>query len=155
MTAIETEPVDVATRVDAIEMVDTWYEDDPGVRVRFGPAFDAATGASASSTMLLEVPTGHRTPWHTHSAEEVVYVLEGTAEAGIGERRVRLEAGGLALIPSGEPHGLENVGEGPLRFLGFFASAAMVHVFDAPLQPFGTQFFATPNPEQLPVPVVS
>jgi hypothetical protein len=31
----------------------------------------------------------------------------------------------------------------------------MVHVFDAPLQPFGTRFFATPNPEQLPVPARS
>jgi quercetin dioxygenase-like cupin family protein len=155
MTALETDAVRVTAQIDDIEMVETWYDDDPAVRVRFGPAFDAATGAAASSTLLLEVPAGHRTPWHTHSAEEVVYIVEGTAEAGIGDRRVRIEAGGLALIPSGEPHGLENVGEGPLRFLGFFASAAMVHVFDAPLQPFGTQFFTTPMPEQLPVPAVS
>lgn len=155
MTALETEPLRLTAHVDGVETVEGWYDDDPSVRVRFGPAFDAATGAAASSTFLLEVPPGHRTPWHTHSAEEVVYVLEGMAEAGIGARRVRIEAGGLALIPSGEPHGLENVGEGPLRFLGFFASAAMVHVFDAPLQPFGTQFLTTPIPDQLPVPAVS
>lgn len=70
------------------------------VRVRFGAAFDAATGAAASSTLYLEVPGRHRTPWHTHSAEEVVYVIEGIAEAGIGQRKLRVEAGGLVLIPS-------------------------------------------------------
>jgi quercetin dioxygenase-like cupin family protein len=153
METLETEHLRLAARLDEIETVEGWYEDDPSVRVRFGAAFDAATGASSSSTLYLEVPAGHRTPWHTHSAEEVVYVLEGTAEAGIGSRTLRVEAGGLVLIPSGEPHGLENVGEAPLRFLAFFSSAAMVHVFDGSLQPFGTPFLPTPNPEQLPVPV--
>jgi quercetin dioxygenase-like cupin family protein len=152
MTTLESDQLRLAVRLEDVETVESWYEDDPSVRVHFGAAFDAATAAAASSTLYLEVPARHRTPWHTHSSEEVVYVLEGTAEAGIGQRKVPVEAGGLVLIPSGEPHGLENVGEGPLRFLAFFSSAAMVHMFDAPLQPFGTRFLATPNPEQLSVP---
>src|SRR5215216_6667617 len=121
MTTLESEHFRLAARLEEIELVEGWYEDDPSVRVRFGAAFDAATGAAASSTLYLEVPAGHRTPWHTHSAEEVVYVIEGTAEAGIGQQKLRVGAGGLVLIPSGEPHGLENVGEGPLRFLAFFS----------------------------------
>jgi quercetin dioxygenase-like cupin family protein len=152
MTTLENEQLRLEARLEDIETLESWYEVDPSVRVRFGIAFDAGTGAAASSTLCFEVPVGHRTPWHTHSAEEVVYVIDGTAEAGIGERKLRVEAGGLVLIPSGEPHGLENVGEEPLRFLGFFSSAAMVHVCDAPLQPFATPFITTPNPEQLPVP---
>ena len=143
------------TAIGELELVECWYDDDPTTRVRFGAALDAASGASACSTFLLEVPAAHRTPWHTHSAEEVVFVLEGDAEAGIGDERLALGPGDLALIPPHVPHGLENVGEEPLRFLGFFASAAMVHVFDQPMQPFGTPVLVTPPPDQLPIPVRS
>ena len=139
--------------IDELELVESWYDDDPTTRVKFGAAFDAASGASASSTFYLEVPAGHRTPWHTHSAEEVLFVLDGYAEAGIADERLALGPGDVALIPPHVPHGLENVGDEPLRFLGFFASAAMVHVFDQPMQPFGTSVLVTPPPDQLPVPL--
>ena len=139
--------------LDELELVEGWYEDDPATRVRFGAAFDASTGAAASSTEYIEVPAGHRTPWHTHSAEEVVFVVKGRAEAGIGEERIQVSAGDMALIPAHVPHGLENVGDEPLGFLGFFAAAGMVNVFDRALQPLGSAVFVTPPPEQLPVPV--
>jgi quercetin dioxygenase-like cupin family protein len=138
-------------RIDELELVEGWYDDDPSTRVRFGSAFDASTGAAASSTFYLEVPAGHRTPWHTHSAEEVVYVVKGQAQAGIADERVDLSAGDVALIPAHVPHGLENTGDEPLGFIAFFAAAAMVHVFDQTLQPFGG-VFVTPPPELLPIP---
>jgi quercetin dioxygenase-like cupin family protein len=138
--------------IDELELVESWYDGDPTMRVRFGAAFDAAAGATASSLLYLEVPAGRRTPWHTHSAEEVVFVLRGQAEAGIGDERLELAAGDAALVPAHVPHGLENVGDEPLCFLGFFASAAMVHAFDQLLQPFGTAVLVTPPPEQLPIP---
>lgn len=151
MTTVETAHLRLDAQLDEIESVEGWYEDDPSIQVCFGAVFDAATGAAASSTYYLEVPPGHRTPWHTHSAEEILYVIEGTAEATVGNRTLSVEPGRLMLIPSGEPHGLENVGEGPLRFLAFFSSAAMVQVFDAPMQPMGTEFLTTPDAEELPV----
>lgn len=152
MTTATEDRLRLAARLDEIETVESWCDEDPDMRVRFGAAFDAATRAAASTTLYLEVPEGHRSPWHTHTAEEVVYIIEGSARVGIGERTLPAEAGDVALIPSGEPHGLENVGEGPLRFLAFFASAAMTHVFAERLQPFDTRVFVTPLPEQLPVP---
>jgi quercetin dioxygenase-like cupin family protein len=145
-------PTKLATSVEDVELLEAWYDDDADVRVRFGSAFDASTGAAASSVFYFEIPVGHRAPWHTHSAEEIVFVLEGTAEAGIGEQRLRLEASGIALIPAHVPHGLDNVGAEPLRFLGFFASAGMVNVCDRALQPFGDHVLVTPPAEQLPVP---
>jgi quercetin dioxygenase-like cupin family protein len=148
--AVTTSPLKAS--IDELELVEGWYDDDPATRVRFGSAFDGSTGAAASSTFYLEVPPGHRTPWHTHSAEEVVFIVKGRAEAGIGEERVALDAGDVALIPAHVPHGLENVGEEPMGFVGFFAAAAMVHVFDRPLEPFGS-IFVTPPPDKLPVPV--
>jgi quercetin dioxygenase-like cupin family protein len=143
----------VKTSIGKLELVESWYEADPSVRVRFGPAFDASSGAASSSTLYLEVPVGHHTPWHTHSAEEVVFIVTGRAEAGVGEERVELVAGDVALIPAHVPHALENVSDETLGFIGFFAAAAMVHVFDQPLQPFGTTALVTPPLEQLRVPL--
>jgi quercetin dioxygenase-like cupin family protein len=140
----------LATSVDELELVEAWYEEDPSVRVRFALALDASTGAGSSSLVYLEVPPGQRTPWHTHTAEEVVYVIEGRAEAGIGDERVQLEQGGVALVPSNAPHGVWNVGEGTLRFLAFFSAAAMLHTFDQPLMPLASRVFVTPNPEEFP-----
>ena len=136
--------------IGELELLDTWYDEDSTMRVRIGDAIDAASGAQASSLLYLEVPAGHRAPWHTHTAEEIVYVLSGRAEARIGEERVVLEAGDAALIPAHAPHGLENVGDQPLRFLGFFASAAMVHVFDDVLQPIGTSIIVSPPTDRMP-----
>jgi oxalate decarboxylase/phosphoglucose isomerase-like protein (cupin superfamily) len=41
-----------------------------------------------------------------------------------------LEAGDVALVPTNVPHDVRNIGEGPLRVFGFFAGAAVVHVFE-------------------------
>jgi quercetin dioxygenase-like cupin family protein len=139
--------------IDDLALVDAWCDEDPTMRVRFGAAFDASTGAVASTTEYIEVPAGHRTPWHTHSVEEVVYVVKGRAEAGVGQERVVLAAGDMALIPAHVPHGLESVGDEPLEFIGFFAAAGMVNVFDRARQPFGSTVFVTPPPQLLPVPV--
>lgn len=44
---------------------------------------------------------------HSHEGEDKVYfVLEGSVEAILGERREKLAPGGLAVAPAGEPHGV-------------------------------------------------
>ena len=141
----------LAKTVDELELVEAWYDDDPTVRVRFGLGLDASAGAGSSSLVYLEVSPGHRTPWHTHSAEELVYVIEGRAEARVDDERIQLEAGGMALVPPNAPHGVWNVGDGTLRFLAFFAAAAMIHTFDQPLMPLASRVFVTPNPDEFPV----
>jgi quercetin dioxygenase-like cupin family protein len=145
--------VSVKASIDDLELVEGWYEEDQATRVRFGAAFNGSTGAAASSTYYLEVPPGCRTPWHTHSAEEALYIVDGRAEARINDERFELARGDLAVIPAHAPHGLENIGEEPLRFVAFFSGAAMISVFDQPLQPLGTSVFVTPPPDELPVPV--
>jgi quercetin dioxygenase-like cupin family protein len=131
-------------RLGNVEMVEAWSDDDASVRVRFGRLEDASTGTAASALFYLEVPEGHRTPRHTHTAEELVLVLEGEAEGFVGEERRRVSAGDTVVIPAHAWHGFENVGNDTFRFLGFFASGAMVHVFEEKLMPMGTQVFVTP-----------
>ena len=76
---------------------------------------------------------------HTDSAEEVLHVLEGEAEAEIGQEQRHLGAGELAVVPSMEPHSVRNVGDGTLRVLGIFSSSTLVSTFEEPLVPGGPQ----------------
>ena len=93
------------------------------------------------------------------SAEELLLVLEGTAEALIGEERGRLEAGELAVVPAMAPHDVWNTGDGVLRVLGFFSSSTVVATFDVPDTEGGDQVFVLGAPPfisaPLPEPAVS
>ncbi len=62
-------------------------------------------------------------------------MLAGEAEAEVDGERGRLGPGGLALIPAMAPHDVHNVGAEPLRVVGFFAGAALVHRFSEPFVP--------------------
>jgi quercetin dioxygenase-like cupin family protein len=85
---------------------------------------------------------------HTDSAEEVVLILSGTAEAIVGDERGELTAGGLGLVPALVPHDVRNIGEETVRVVGFFSSGIVVSVFDDPLMPAGTRVVGTPLPEE-------
>ena len=74
----------------------------------------AATRAAASAVVCFEVAPGNRLGRHTDSAEEVILVLAGKAEAEIDGERGRLRLGGLALVPAMAPHDVRNVGAGRL-----------------------------------------
>jgi quercetin dioxygenase-like cupin family protein len=62
-------------------------------------------------------------PAHTHPHTEAFYVLEGSMEFLVGDRRIRLEAGGCAVVPGGRVHTFANVGTGPARYLVLLSPA--------------------------------
>jgi quercetin dioxygenase-like cupin family protein len=63
-------------------------------------------------------PAGWGPPRHVHANEdEIVYVLEGTYEISLGDQRRTVSAGGCAILPRGIPHGFQNVGDTPGRFM--------------------------------------
>jgi quercetin dioxygenase-like cupin family protein len=84
---------------------------------------------------------------HTDSAEEVVLVVEGTADVVVGGERGRLEAGDMALVPALVPHDVSCAGDEPVRVVGWFASATVVSVFEEPFAPTGKRVLGTPLPE--------
>jgi quercetin dioxygenase-like cupin family protein len=56
--------------------------------------------------------------FHFHPVhEEILYILEGTAEQWVGEEKRVLQAGEIAHIPAGTPHATFNNGPATLRFL--------------------------------------
>ena len=61
----------------------------PGLRVNF--PVHSATGTASTATVLFELDPGAELGVHTDSAEELLIILQGTAEARIGDEVGRLE----------------------------------------------------------------
>lgn len=70
----------------------------------------------------MRVGQGHN--FHRHPGrEEIIYVLDGTAEQWVGEEKRVLRAGDMAHVPRDTPHATFNVGAGELRFLAVLGPA--------------------------------
>ncbi len=134
----------IAERIDELELMEVWYEDDPTMRLRVNFPFFLGSGTKSTAVVYFEIEPGHRLATHTDSAEEILLILEGEAEVSLGDERGRLFAGEMALVPAMEPHGLRNAGEEKGRGAGFFSSNVVVSTFDRPMMPFGQRVVGTP-----------
>jgi quercetin dioxygenase-like cupin family protein len=138
----------IAVQLTERELVDISSETDETRRIRVDFPISSVAGSASTAVVYFELEPGEHTGMHTDSAEEIVLVLSGTAEAIVGDERGELSAGGMGLVPALVPHDVRNVGEGTLRVVGFFSSAIVVSVFDDPLLPAGTRVVGTPLPEE-------
>ncbi len=74
-------------------------------------------GASALTVTWVQVAAGAHQAMHEHSPEQVYVVLSGGGRMRIGHEEQDLGPGEMALVPSGESHGITNTGEGPLVYV--------------------------------------
>jgi len=82
----------------------------------------ARTERSEAATMVLDPGQGTGGPDNTHDrSDQWLFVLSGRGRATVGGSQADLEAGSMVLIEAGEPHEIENTGDGPLRTLNFYA----------------------------------
>jgi len=99
--------------------------------VKFGP--DATyqliigddEGTTPIRTGIQTSQPGYVAPVHSHPYLEVLYVLEGTAEAWLDGReneKARLEKGDTVAFPPNTPHSFRVVGDQVLKTLGTHAS---------------------------------
>jgi mannose-6-phosphate isomerase-like protein (cupin superfamily) len=99
--------------------------------VKFGP--DATyqlilgddEGTTPIRTGIQTSQPGYVAPVHSHPYLEVLYVLEGVAEAWIDgkeDRKVRLEKGDTVALRPNVPHSFRVVGDQVLQTLGIHAS---------------------------------
>lgn len=116
----------------------------PGLRVSF--PLHSATGTASTATVLFELDPGAELPVHTDSAEELLVVVQGTAEARVGDEVGRIATHDLALVPPMAPHGLRNVGDDVLRVLGTFSASTVVSTFERPLQAGGPDVLVIGSP---------
>ena len=70
--------------------------------------------------LVEEMAVGHRIPLHTHDVDEAITILDGDADARLGEERRRVGPGAVIFIPAGTPHGTANAGGQPLRLQAVF-----------------------------------
>ena len=120
------------------ELMEVWLDSDPErERLRVTFPINKWAGSRDTAVVYFEVEPGNRLAPHTDSAEEILYLISGQAEAQVGDERGRLSAGDLAVIPAMVPHGLVNTGDETLKVVGFFSAAEVVSSFDEPIQPIG------------------
>jgi quercetin dioxygenase-like cupin family protein len=135
--------------LNELELTEESSELDARNSLRYAFPLSSAEGSASSAAVYFELEPGKRLARHTDSAEEVLVVLEGTAEAAVGAERATLRAGQLAVVPARESHEVTNVGDGPLRVLGLFSSASVVSVFEEPAYEGGEQVFVLGAPVPL------
>jgi quercetin dioxygenase-like cupin family protein len=123
---------------NTLELMEVWLDSDPQhKRLQVTFPINKWAGSRDSAVVYFEIEPGNRLAPHTDSAEEILYLISGQAEAQVGDERGRLAAGDLAVIPAMVPHSLLNTGEEPLKVIGFFSAAEIVSSFDEPIQPIG------------------
>jgi mannose-6-phosphate isomerase-like protein (cupin superfamily) len=71
-------------------------------------------------TQFFGIVQPSKAPFHSHSYDEVGYVLAGEGFAHIGGRSTPLRAGSCFYLPPNEVHCIENAGSGPMQILGVF-----------------------------------
>jgi quercetin dioxygenase-like cupin family protein len=138
----------LSARVSELELTEYWCDADPKLRGRLDLPMHTGNGAASSAVIYFEHEPGDHHGRHTDSAEEVVLVLEGEAQVTAGDEDMRLSAGAFALVPAMVQHDISNVGQGRLRVVGFFSSAAVVSRFDEELAPFGTRVLTLGAPDE-------
>ncbi len=91
------------------------------------------------------IPPGGGPPLHIHHREEEsFYVLEGTLEITLGEKKFNATPGSFIQIPRGLVHRFQNVGSTRARMLLLFSPAGMEKYFEEVLDPVQDRSAAIP-----------
>ena len=72
------------------------------------------------ATQFVGIVEPCRAPDHSHSYDEVGYIVEGEGFAHIGDESMPLRAGSCFHLPPEQVHCIENSGPGVMRILGVF-----------------------------------
>jgi quercetin dioxygenase-like cupin family protein len=124
-------------------------EDDPDRKVAGNFALYSAAGTKSGAAVYFELEPGKELGAHTDSAEEIVYVVDGTVEAMIGNEKDSLSAGELGVVPVMERHNFRNVGTNTAKVVAFFSSPNVVSTFEKVFMPDNLKEFDT---TKLPAP---
>jgi mannose-6-phosphate isomerase-like protein (cupin superfamily) len=96
------------------------------------------TGAP-NVTQFVGLVEPYRAPDHSHSYDEVGYIVEGRGFAHIGGESIPLGPGSCFHLPPEQIHCIENTGPGVMRILGVFypSGSPASRSYDAALSPKG------------------
>ena len=95
---------------------------EAGIGRTFRLLVDPDVGCSGFTQFMGEIPVG-RAPDHSHTYDEVVYVVAGEGFLHMAGETRPIRAGSCIYLPPLHMHCLENAGDGPMRVLGVFQPA--------------------------------
>lgn len=90
----------------------------------------AANGGTQLCLFEQWCDPGHGAPTHLHAVEEVLHVLEGTADVWLGDEHATLSPGQLTVVPAGRKHGFANNGTGILHIQSTLAAPVFEAAYD-------------------------
>jgi quercetin dioxygenase-like cupin family protein len=106
------------------------------------------TGAQTNGAYFVMeaiIPPEGGPPTHIHHREdESFYLLEGTLDITLGEKKLKATTGDFVQIPRGTVHAFHNAGRTTARMLLFFSPAGMDKYFEEVLEPVQIRSAAIP-----------
>jgi quercetin dioxygenase-like cupin family protein len=136
----------IAASIDELDLTETTSGQDTRLRTRTAYPVSWENGARSSAVVYFELEPGDHLGVHSHSAEELVFVVAGEVEAMVGDESRRLTAGSMALVPAAVGHDVRCAGTSTARCIGFFPSASVQSIYDSELEPGGERVQGTPLP---------
>jgi len=133
------------------KMTNYGTEDDPHRHVTGNFALYSAAGTKSGSVVYFKLEPGRELGTHTDSAEEIIYIIDGTVEATIGEEKELISRGESGVVPVMEPHNFRCAGSNIAKIIGFFSSPNVVSTFKKVFMPLNFKEFDT---TKLPAPVM-
>jgi mannose-6-phosphate isomerase-like protein (cupin superfamily) len=100
----------------------------PGVKTRM--RVSAVSGSVQLCVFEQWCDPGKGAPTHLHAVEEVLSVVEGSAEVWVEGETVPVSAGQSVVVPAGRKHGFRNSGTGTLHVMATLASPMFEASFD-------------------------
>jgi mannose-6-phosphate isomerase-like protein (cupin superfamily) len=100
----------------------TQPDEEAGIGRTFRLLVDPAVGCSGFTQFMGEIPVG-RAPDHSHTYDEVVYVVAGEGFLHMSGDTRPISAGSCIYLPPLHMHCLENAGSDRMRVLGVFQPA--------------------------------
>jgi mannose-6-phosphate isomerase-like protein (cupin superfamily) len=97
----------------------TQPDEEAGIGRTFRVLVDPAVGCAGFTQFMGEIPIG-RAPDHSHTYDEVGYIVEGEGIAHVGGKQTRITAGSCFHLPPEHVHCIENDGSGVMRIMGVF-----------------------------------
>lgn len=107
-------------RIDSLPVIDR------GNGIQTTPLVTKEIGSQHLTTGITRFPVGAKVPMN---CDEQVTILEGEAEAEIGEQRHRVRPYDTTLVPANIPHRFVNVGTAPLAILWIYTAADVTRTF--------------------------
>jgi mannose-6-phosphate isomerase-like protein (cupin superfamily) len=101
----------------------------PGVRTRM--RISALSGSVQLCIFEQWCDPEKGAPTHLHAVEEVLSVMEGSAEVWVESDATQVQAGQSVVIPAGRKHGFRNTGTTTLHVMATLASPMFEASFDA------------------------